>query len=173
MYICIHGRFWEHKNDKNRSFHAKVYFFCWNVDEILHTSVHTYICTYIQTAWPMKTKWSFQHSWQPTKTTFYFNFSYSYGKWSVPSWLASCCIWKWYIFLEIRPHTTTYATINYKFIKNTLLKKSQCTCITGQWKKGGVLFTPFTMTLKGVLHLLPQISMFCALFQNNQYLLEK
>ena len=28
-------------------------------------------------------------------------------------------------------------------------------------------------SLKGVLHLLPQINMFCALSQNSQYLLEK
>ena len=29
-----------------------------------------------------------------------------------------------------------------------------------------------TASLKGVLHLLPKISMFCALFQNNQQLFE-
>ena len=32
-------------------------FWCWR---------ETYISTYIQTAWQMKTKWSFQHSWRPT-----------------------------------------------------------------------------------------------------------
>ena len=36
----------------------------------LHLYIHPYICTYIQTAWQMKTKWSFQHSRRSTKITF-------------------------------------------------------------------------------------------------------
>ena len=31
---------------------------------------YTYISTSIQTVWQMKTKWSFQHSWRPTKSLF-------------------------------------------------------------------------------------------------------
>ena len=38
-------------------------FWCWRD----LTNLHPSICTYIQTALQMKTKWSFQHSWQPTK----------------------------------------------------------------------------------------------------------
>ena len=43
-------------------------FWCWRD----LTSVHTYIHQYIQTALQLKTKWSFQHSWRPTKTIFRF-----------------------------------------------------------------------------------------------------
>ena len=38
-------------------------FWCWRDLTYIHPSVHTYI----QTALQMKTKWSFQHSWRPTK----------------------------------------------------------------------------------------------------------
>ena len=44
--------------------------FTFAVDEILHTSIHTYIQTVLQ----MKTKWSFQHSWWPTKWNLKSNF---------------------------------------------------------------------------------------------------
>ena len=43
---------------------AKVYLFCWQATYIHHPSIHTYR----QTAWQVKSKWSFQHSWWPTKT---------------------------------------------------------------------------------------------------------
>ena len=33
----------------------------------LHTSIHPYIHPHTQAAWQRKSKWSFQHSWRPTK----------------------------------------------------------------------------------------------------------
>ena len=38
----------------------------WDFVTLCNTSVHTYICTSIQTALQMKTNWSFQHRWRPT-----------------------------------------------------------------------------------------------------------
>ena len=44
---------------------------------------------------------------------------------------------------------------------------ANCIGLLVQWGKQNLIL------FKGVLHLLPQISMFCALSQNNQHLLEK
>ena len=41
-------------------------FWCWRDLTSVHTYIHQYIHP-IQTAWQMKIKWSFQHSWRPTK----------------------------------------------------------------------------------------------------------
>ena len=42
---------------------AKIYLWWSYIHTYIHPSVHTYIQTVLQ----MKTKWSFQHSWRPTK----------------------------------------------------------------------------------------------------------
>ena len=51
---------------ENRSLHSsKDLPFCWRA---------TYIHPYMQTMWQRKFKWSFQHSWQPTKKVIPFGF---------------------------------------------------------------------------------------------------